>query len=319
MYTDSVISDKIRILSGILGNSYKSNDEYLYRCPSCGHHKRKLSVNFSSNVFKCWICDYRGKSIRRIIRRYGNRQQLQEWDRMFSGRHDMSEHSRFQLFATEEVEDEKTILNLPDDFKTLATANRSRGSIAAYGYLKNRGLTERDILKYKIGYSATGDYAGRIIIPSFDTQGELNYFVARAYDGAWNRYKNPPASRNIVFNDLMIDWDKDVILVEGVFDAIKADNSIPILGSSLRDDSILFKKIVAKDACVYIALDKDARKKEEKIIKNLLKHDIETYKIDVSGYDDVGEMPKDVFAQRKREAKSVSSDSYLLYQAIYSL
>jgi len=91
------------------------------------------------------------------------------------------------------------------------------------------------------------------------------------------------------------------------------------LGSSLRDDSLLFKKIVAMDACVYIALDKDAKKKEEKIIKNLLKHDIETYKIDVSGYDDVGEMPREVFAQRKQQATSVSSDSYLLYQAIYSL
>lgn len=319
MYTVIVNSDKIRILSGILGNSYKSNDEYLFRCPSCGHHKRKLSVNVSSNVFKCWICDYRGKNIRRIIRRFGDRKQLQEWDTLFVGRHDMSEHSKFELFATIDQEEEKAVLNLPDSFKTLATKNLSRSALPALAYLRSRGITDSDILKYKIGYTTAGDYAGRIIIPSFDTLGDLNYFVARAYDGSWNRYKNPPSSRNIVFNDLMIDWDKDIVLVEGVFDAIKADNAIPILGSSLRDDSILFKKIVATDACVHIALDKDAKSKEEKIIKNLLKHDIETYKIDVSGYDDVGEMPKQVFVQRKQEATSVSSDSYLLYQAIYSL
>lgn len=238
---------------------------------------------------------------------------------MFSGRHDMSEHSKFELFTTEIKEEVKVNLNLPEDFKTLASRSRHRNSAPAYRYLKNRGITDSDILRYKIGYSVSGDYGGRVIIPSFDTQGSLNYYVARSYDGSWSRYKNPPASRDIVFNDLMVDWNKDIILVEGVFDAIRAENSIPILGSSLRDDSLLFKKIVAMDACVYIALDKDARKKEEKIIKNLLKHDIETYKIDVSGYDDVGEMPKDVFIQRKAEATSVLSESYLLYQAIYSL
>ena len=46
------------------------------------------SVNLDKNVFKCWVCDYRGRNIRRIIRRFGSYTQLQKWDAT-SGRADL--------------------------------------------------------------------------------------------------------------------------------------------------------------------------------------------------------------------------------------
>ena len=49
----------------------------------------------------------------------------------------------------------------------------------AITYLKHRGLTKVDILRYDIGYCSDGKYAGRIIIPSYDSNYELNYFVSR--------------------------------------------------------------------------------------------------------------------------------------------
>ena len=55
-------------------------------------------------------------------------------------------------------------------------------------------------------------------------EGYVNYYVARPYDSSWPRYKNPPASRNIAFNELYIDWNKDLVIVEGTFDAIVAGN-----------------------------------------------------------------------------------------------
>ena len=314
-----MIQDKIRILSDILGGSYRSNDEFLYRCPSCGHHKNKLSVNFSVNVFKCWICDYRGKSIRRIIRRFGTRSHLREWDELFGGRHDMSEHTKFSLFADEEEIEEKERLAMPEGFKSLASKNLSIGARPALSYLKKRGFTAEDILKYKIGYTSEGEFGGRVVVPSFDEEGDLNYFVARSYDGNWPRYKNPPTSRDVIFNELTVDWDSDLILVEGIFDAINAGNAIPILGSSLRPTSKLFKAIVMNDTPVFMALDNDAKEKENRIINDLLKYDVEVYKIDTSGYDDVGEMPKQVFKDRKKGAEFVSADSYMLYEAIGSI
>ena len=157
------------------------------------------------------------------------------------------------------------------------------------------------------------------MFPSFDSDGDINYFVARSYNGDSYKYKNPKASKNIVFNHLYIDWNKDLIIVEGIFDAVIAGNSVPILGSTLRADSELIREIVRNDTPVFIALDPDAREKENKIIQTLLKYDIEMYKIDVSGYEDVGSMSKDVFLERKNNAVFIDREDYLLMNLLTAI
>jgi hypothetical protein len=53
----------------------------------------------------------------------------------------------------------------------------------AYNYLINdRKISREIILKYRLGFCTTGKYANRIIIPSYDAKGEINYFVSRTYD-----------------------------------------------------------------------------------------------------------------------------------------
>jgi hypothetical protein len=149
-------------------------------------------------------------------------------------------------------------------------------------------------------------------VPSFDEDGDVSYFIARSYTGDSYKYKNPRASKDIVFNELFINWNDDLVLVEGVFDALVAGNAVPILGSTLRSNSDLVHKIVFNDTPIYVALDPDARKKENKIIQTLLRYDIELYKIDVSGYEDVGSMPKEVFQDRKNNASFIDRENYLL-------
>jgi len=126
------------------------------------------------------------------------------------------------------------------------------------------------------------------------------------------KYKNPQASKNVVFNDLFTNWNNDLVIVEGVFDAINAGNAVPILGSTLRTDSDLLRKIVRNDTPCYIALDPDAAEKERRIIETLLRYDVELYKIDVNGYEDVGEMPEDIFKDRKANATFIDRENYLL-------
>ena len=75
--------------------------------------------------------------------------------------------------------------------------------------------------------------ATEIVIPSFDDDGDVNYFAARSYNGDSYKYKNPRASKNIVFNELFVNWNADLTIVEGAFDAIVAGNAVPILGSTL--------------------------------------------------------------------------------------
>ena len=263
----------------------------------------------SKNVFKCWICDYRGRSIRRLIRSFGSYTQLQKWDEIF-GRQDLE---RFDdLFAERSVERNDQTVDLPEEFVSLCHDNIPKTGIYARNYLKSRGITAAEILKWKIGYCFSGEYRNRIVVPSFNDDGNVSYFVARSYNGDTYKYKNPRSSKNIVFNELYVNWNEDLILVEGVFDAINAGNSVPILGSTLRTDSSLIKKIVFNDTPVYVALDPDAVEKERKVIKTLLKYDVELYKIDVTGYEDVGSMPKDVFEERKQNATFIDRDNYLL-------
>ena len=190
----------------------------------------------------------------------------------------------------------------------------------AFRYLSSRGIGRREILKWKIGYCKEGRYGGRIIIPSIDTDGDCNYFIARSYVGHQRRYLNPPTDRDIVFNELNIDWDEPIILVEGVFDAIIAGpNSVPILGSTLRENSKLFQQIVKNDTPVYIGLDVDAERKTKKIIKDLLNYGIEVYKIDTSGFDDIGSMSRQEFLNAKDKAVRYESNDYLLYEALGEL
>jgi L-fucose mutarotase/ribose pyranase (RbsD/FucU family) len=121
---------------------------------------------------------------------------------------------------------------------------------------------------------------------------------------------NPKAAKSkIIFNELYISWDDDIVLTEGVFDAIVAGkNSIPILGSSLKETSKLFKSIIMNDTPVYVALDKDASKKASILIDSLVKYGIEVYRVDISPYNDVGEMTRSEFLTRKQNAKQLSSE-----------
>ena len=298
---------KENILYGILGNAYSSRDELLYYCPFCKHHKKKLSINIEKLVFKCWVCDTKG-SISYIVKRFGSAEDRHQWE-LLNQEIDMSSVER--MFEIKETIEEQTI-ELPKEYFCLAQKDLPYSAREPLSYLMSRGVSASDILYYKIGYCDIGKYRKRIIIPSYNLNGDCDFFSARTYGKDWLKYKNPPASKNIIFNDLFIDWSSDIVLVEGVFDAIRAGrNSIPLLGSTLNDESKLLSRIVQEDSAVYIALDPDAWKKEMRIIETLLKFDIEVWKIDINDYEDVGAMPADIFQQAKQEAKKINFDNFL--------
>jgi hypothetical protein len=306
---------KIKILKSILGNFYCVNDELLFYCPYCKHQKRKMSVNIRKNAYKCWVCDTNGRDIRRVVRRFGSYNQKKKWDEL-TNRVDLNKFpSLFESLASEESSEEQRT-PLPKEFHSLANKAVPISALPAIKYLKSRGITKEDILYWKIGYCDSGEYQKRVIVPSFDTAGYVNYFVARSYIEQYKRYKNPQASRNIIFNELYLDWDQDLVIVEGAFDAIVAGNSVPLLGSTLREGSKLFQEIVSHDTPIFLALDQDASYKEEKIIRLLLKYDIELYKIDTSNFQDVGEMTKKQFKEQKENATFITHGDYLLRKAL---
>jgi len=306
--------EKLQLLKSIFGKFHHSNDEHLFYCPKCKHHKRKLSVNLEKDAFKCWICDYYGRSLRRLVRKYSDFRTLQRWDRLF-GREDVTKFD--DIFSEDNEVEEIQRIDLPEEFVSLTGHTRQLAMTPALNYLERRNVTKQDILYWKIGCCVGGDYNNRVIIPSFDEEGYVNYFVARTFNGAWKKYLNPPVSKDIIFNELYLDFDQDLVIVEGTFDAIIAGpNAVPILGSTLRENSKLFQQIVKNDTPIYIGLDIDAETKSKKIIKDLLNYGIEIYKIDTSGFEDIGSMTKEEFLKRKNEAVLYDSNDYLLYEAL---
>jgi len=301
--------NKLKILTEVLGSYRRSNDEFLFHCPYCNHHKKKMSVNFSVNAFKCWVCDQRGKNIYRLVRKFGNYKQRQQYLELI-GRLDLSEFDKI-VNEINEVE-ERQVIDLPSEFVSLCNKHLPLESKRPLDYLRSRGIGRNEILRWKIGYCEKGKYGGRIIIPSFNSDGDVNYFIARSYVGHNRRYLNPPCGRDIIFNELSVDWDEPTVLVEG-------DNAVPILGSTLRKESRLFQAIAAHDTPVYLALDPDAEKKAKWIIKSMLQYDVEIHKVPIDDYEDIGSMSPETFRQKLDCAEEIDGEMYFLEKMLKSI
>jgi hypothetical protein len=300
------MQNKIQILKEIFGSYYKSKNEYLFKCPFCEHHKKKLSINLNLNVYKCWVCDSKGKNLHYLIKRFARSSLLKKWQ-LLDEKVDMSIVDEF----SNEVVEEEQIIKLPSEYVCLANKKLPLTAKKPLNYLKKRGIIEKDIKYFKIGYCEEGDYKSRVIIPSFNEEGYCNYFVARSYTDDWLQYKNPEASKDIIFNDLLMNWKEPVTIVEGVFDAIKAENSIPLLGSTLNKKSKIFYKLIENSTKVYLALDKDVLKKTFFIIKDLLEYGVEVYRFDTSKIDDIGSVSKAQAMELKNSAYPMTFENYI--------
>ena len=156
----------------------------------------------------------------------------------------------------------------------------------AQAYIKNRGVSNHDILQYNIGYCEEGLYKNMIILPTYDAEGSLNYFTARSFEkDPFTKYRNPSVSRDIIPNEYFINWNIPVILCEGIFDAIAIKrNAIPLLGKSIQS-SLMKKLIVSAVDKIYIALDSDALKQALRFCEKLMAEGKEIYLVDLQDKD----------------------------------
>jgi len=257
----------LTFLTEILGPYTQQKDEYLFSCPFCHHHKKKLSVNIVNNKWKCWICNARGVRLLSLWKRMGLPKQTIHRFKTIMGETDLRQF---------EYDEPVTTLHLPDEYKPLWKPEKSYPYLHALTYLQERGITPEDILRYRIGFCDKGSYAGRIIVPSYDSNNQLNYFTARSFYEGSMKYKNPPTSKNTIIFENMIDWDEPIILCEGMFDAIALrQNAIPLMGKTLSKklEYALLKHSVEH---IIIFLDKDAQTDALK-----LEHHLKQYEIDV--------------------------------------
>jgi DNA primase len=249
---NEIIVDLLREVLGDEKQHYESKGQIAFNCPNCDDDRNKgnLEINYFSHVFKCWSCgevDNMKGPLGKLIDSYGNKKQKKI----------------YKLLQPQEIkpkEEKKLKLKLPENFtlfKDSSVVYPVRRQ--AYNYLKNRGITDEIIEKYKIGFCDNGSHASRIVVPSFNSKGELNYYIARSWiPNTKAKYKNPEAAKDqIIFNENLIDWSKDIYLVEGVFDSFFLDNSIPMLGKHMSE--LLFRTVYENSkGDIIIALDGDA-------------------------------------------------------------
>lgn len=253
------------ILEDIFGD-YKNHNDYRcqvsFDCPVCsydikgleqGDGKGNLEINYKYGVYKCWVCaethDTHG-SIHKLIKKYGTPKQLK----------------KYLLLKPEDDEDvPKRVykqVKLPKEFVSFKDASfgmkLTPGYKQAYNYIKSRNITDLMLQIYNIGFCSTGLYENRIIIPSYDENNRLNYFIARSFlTKTKMKYKNPEVQKEIIiFNEYLIDWNKPVYIVEGAFDSIFIPNAIPMLGKFMSDH--LFMTLYEKAKKIIIVLDPDA-------------------------------------------------------------
>ena len=289
------------ILTVFLGDSKNGFDEntfqYQFPCPRCVEkeglgesRKYNLEVNLQKQLFQCWKCSSSGDdemhgTIVKLIRMYGNEKLLEEYKSIIRS---IRESELYKLhfnsndFNIDTSMIEKEELKFPSTFKLLKKDEKNH--YGALKYLQDRGLGWDIIERFKIGYTLREKddkmkkYSYRVIIPSYNSIGELNYWVGRDYlpknpKFERTKYSNPKAEKKeIIFNEDKIQWDADITLVEGAFDHIVVPNSIPLLGKALDKDYKLYWDIVSRcNGNVNIFLDADAYQSVKEIYK-LLNH-----------------------------------------------
>lgn len=267
----------LSILEVVLGRSKKtSGNNVSFKCPCCNHYKYKLEIDLSSQYWHCWVCNAKGRKLYSLFRK-ANASQVQI--------DDLNKEVGTYIPVRDSVD--KTAVMLPSEFQPIINGNKNNPEFRnALHYLKMRGITREDIVRYNIGYCETGEYSGMVIIPSYDAAGKLNFFTGRTYykDVSF-KHKNPKVSKDIIGFELLINWSDPITIVEGAFDAIAVKrNAIPLFGKIVLDK--LKSAIINNNVkTVYIGLDSDAREKALDICQYFINNGVTVYLIELGSTD----------------------------------
>ena len=280
---------KTQILDSVLGRPKRgltsAKGEREYNCPFCdgGRNKYKMGVNLAINAAHCWLCEWKG-SVYKLLK-------------SLDTPHDViKEYYDWSGFVSEEVEPSEVELPVGYvDIPSLSEDGYIRNKVVRY--LGKRHLDSKDIIRYRIGWD--GDHF-RIVIPSYDSKGNLNYYVARSFlVDDHQKYKNPHISKNeVIFNELFVDWTSRVVLVEGVFDHLVTPNSIPLLGKEVHD--LLIRKLLENGSKVVLMLDGDSEGQaaSKKAFQKLARYGVPTQVVKLTNDEDPSQLGREKVKER---------------------
>ena len=288
----------VNLLNRVLksqGQELSKENEYMWWSPFVNHHKPKLQVNIKNGKWHCWVSGQGGHNLFQLFKKVkATKKQYQELN-------ELSDNFSFEYVPTKQENKE---VKLPDEYKPMWTKSNSPTYKHALKYLKSRSVSEDDMIKYSIGYCEDGLYSNRIIIPSYDDEGQLNFFIGRDIFDSKLKYRNSPTPKDIIGFDLFINWEEPILLVEGALDAITSKvNSIPLFGKTIMNN--LKRKILEKKVkTLYVALDNDAVKDSMKIVEELMNEGIKVHMIKLTEKD-----PNDIGYEKFTDIKNSTNET----------
>lgn len=296
------VTAKLDYLKKIFGAKYKLGSDGInvsFMCPnraclSRNADKLKFTIRLDTDQSHCWVCGFKTRN--NLLKAITMATRNVELINLYTHYKVSNSHGIIDTQSNDELQQ----VRLPIDFQFLPNVATTREGSKALIYLKHRKITEKDIWRFKIGISNSHPYKSRVLIPSFDLHGEVNYFVGRTIeDGVLPKYVNPDVDKlDVIFNEYFIDWKKELVLTEGVFDLMKcSDNATSLQGSNFNKQYRLFRMIIKHKTPVLLALDADVPNKIERYARLLSLYDIPVRILQLDKYKDVGEMTKDVFLE----------------------
>jgi DNA primase len=257
-----------------------SKGDVAYYCPICKHKNAKLMVNVKTGNYNCFTCHPKttGKSPVSLLKKIGSPSEA------------IIEMKGYFVNDTTliKAEEEVKLVHLPKEFINLIdTSDTCLEKRQAVTYLKKRGVSSIDIVKYNIGYCKTGRYRNKVIIPSYNSNGRLNYFIARSFEKEPKLKIDSPECKKseLIGFEYYINWNTPVILCEGIFDAMAIKrNAIPLFGKTISK-ALMIKLLQSDVQTVYLALDDDAIRESIDHAQKLLDLGKEVYIIKLEGKD----------------------------------
>ena len=257
-----------------------SKGDVAYYCPICKHKNAKLMVNVKTGNYNCFTCHPKttGKSPVSLLKKIGSPSEA------------IIEMKGYFVNDTTliKAEEEVKLVHLPKEFINLIdTYDTCLEKRQAVTYLKKRGVSSIDIVKYNIGYCKTGRYRNKVIIPSYNSNGRLNYFIARSFEKEPKLKIDSPECKKseLIGFEYYINWNTPVILCEGIFDAMAIKrNAIPLFGKTISK-ALMIKLLQSDVETVYLALDDDAIRESIDHAQKLLDLGKEVYIIKLEGKD----------------------------------
>jgi DNA primase len=293
-----------QLLESVLGRSKsaRGGDEAVFTCPSCNHHKKKLTFNLLSQKFQCWVCGYKGHRAFQLLKK------VNAPGATFGILKEIDQQYNFKKQIKQKVD--PNTLTLPKEVVPIISSSAVLSRHALH-YLDQRGITKQDIVKYDLHYCEQGPLKNMVVIPSYDKDGFLNYYVGRSFDkNAYIKHKLASSTKDIIGFEMYINWDLPVILCEGVFDAMAIKrNAIPLFGKKIS--TTLMKKIIeSKVEKIYLALDEDALKDAFNHAETFLSYGKKVYIIEM-GDKDPSELGFEVFTKLLHNATKLTTSTLI--------